>query len=429
MTRRIERIARRVAEAGRPVIVLDDDPTGTQAVHGIPVLADIALLGSELGRSVGCFVLTNSRALGRRAAVELARAIGEAILATVPDPVVVSRSDSTLRGHFPGEVDALGVPHDLVLLVPAFPDGGRVTIDSIHYATVGDRLVPVAETEFAEDPVFGYTTSYLPDWVEEKTAGRVRAADVVRLVIDDIERGRAGAVMAAAPEGSVVVADAVEDEHVEAVVEGVLDFESSGRRVLARSAATFARARMGIDRGALLDPGGLVDPYRRGGLVVVGSHVRRTTQQLEQLLALEGTTSIPVDVEDVLGGAFDPAPTAADVDTCLRGGEVAVVATSRHLFGGGLDVAGRVSAALCDVVARVSEQPAFLVTKGGITSSDIATIALGLRRGEVLGQVQPGVPVWRHGAEGRWPGVAQVVYPGNVGGPGDLAALVRGLMR
>jgi uncharacterized protein YgbK (DUF1537 family) len=61
------------------------------------------------------------------------------------------------------------------------------------------------------------------------------------------------------------------------------------------------------------------------------------------------------------------------------------------------------------------------LTKGGITSSDIATEGLAVKDALVCGQIIPGVPVWKLGAESRYPGLIYVVFPGNVG---DAQALV-----
>ncbi|MDH4118455.1 MAG: hypothetical protein OEX04_15785 [Acidimicrobiia bacterium] len=412
----------------RPVVVLDDDPTGTQTVADVPVLLtwDDESLREESQRSPCWFMLTNSRALPEPEAVALAGRIGDQIRGLGVDVAVVSRSDSTLRGHFPAEVDALGVDHDLTLLVPAFPDGGRITVDSTHYLVQNGARRPVAETEFARDPVFGYSSSYLPDWVEEKTGGRVLSSEVVRLLLDDIAAGRAPDVLANAPVGATVVADSVTDAHVEAVAAAVRIVENAGRRVLARTAASFARARMGVRRSDLLDPMVTVDGP--GGLVVVGSHVATSTEQLERLLLLEGVVNIEVDVMEALSGRIDTGAIADQIDALLEAGSVAVLSTSRALVSGSLDTAKAVSGCISAIVRGVGVRPGFLVSKGGITSSDVATTGLGGRRAIVMGQVQPGVAVWRHDVSSRHPGLVQVVYPGNVGGPGDLAALVRALM-
>ena len=89
------------------------------------------------------------------------------------NPIVVSRSDSTLRGHYPVETDIIAEelgPFDAHFMVPAFFEAGRFTRDSVHYLVVDGKPVPVHETEFARDSVFGFSTAFLPDYVEEKTA-------------------------------------------------------------------------------------------------------------------------------------------------------------------------------------------------------------------------------------------------------------------
>jgi hypothetical protein len=66
-------------------------------------------------------------------------------------------------------------------------------------------------------------------------------------------------------------------------------------------------------------------------------------------------------------------------------------------------------------VRRLTVKPSFLIAKGGITSHDTAQKGLSIATARVLGQVEPGVPVWRAGRESKFPGMNYVVFPGNVG--------------
>ena len=75
----------------------------------------------------------------------------------------------------------------------------------------------------------------------------------------------------------------------------------------------------------------------------------------------------------------------------------------------------KISAGVQALVGRLSVTPAFVVAKGGITSSDVGTKALKVKRADVMGQIKPGIPVWRTGAESRFPGTPYVIFPGNVG--------------
>ena len=136
-------IRRRLAERGDRLVVLDDDPTGAQTVHGVPVLTewDVDTLSEELARSPVFYILTNSRGLAEREATALAGEIGGRLAQAAERSgrayALASRSDSTLRGHYPAEVEALaeavGGGFDGVIFAPFFEEGGRFTIDDVHY--------------------------------------------------------------------------------------------------------------------------------------------------------------------------------------------------------------------------------------------------------------------------------------------------------
>ena len=442
----------REALAARPerLVVLDDDPTGTQTVHGVPVLTQwpVAALAEELARSPVFYLLTNSRSLATPQARTLAREVGANLRAAAQQagrPVVVaSRSDSTLRGHYPAEVDALGEAlgggFAGTILAMFFEEGGRFTVGDVHYVQQGTNLVPAAQTEFAQDRSFGYRHSDLRAYVEEKTGGRVRAADVVRVTLDDLRRGGADAVaarLAQVPTGGVAVVNSAAYRDQEVFVAGLLQAEAAGRRFLYRCAASFVRVRAGLDARPLLSGAEMRGPGTGGGLVVVGSHVAKSSEQLRHLLAAPGVHGVELRVPALLDAASRDAEVAAAlraVATQMAAGQDAVLYTSRDLHTGAdtaanLAIGATVSEALCSVVRRLQRPPRFLIAKGGITSSDVATRGLGVRRALVLGQIQPGVPVWRLGDEARFPGMAYVVYPGNVGAPDGIAqavALLRG---
>src|SRR5215207_5621778 len=175
----LNEIRRRVDESGRRVVVLDDDPTGVQSVHGVPVLTTWAVedLREALEQTSPTFyVLTNSRSLAEEEAIalnqEISRNISEAA-DSATDFDVVSRSDSTLRGHYPAETDALaaaleegGREPDGLIICPAFFEAGRITVDDIHWVRQDGELVPAGQTEFASDHSFGYRASDLKAWVE-----------------------------------------------------------------------------------------------------------------------------------------------------------------------------------------------------------------------------------------------------------------------
>lgn len=442
-------IQARVRAANAKVVVLDDDPTGTQTVHGVPVLAawSVGALNAELRNELpAVYVLTNSRSLPLSAAVALNAEIGRNLVAAGKQTgrrfVVVSRSDSTLRGHFPGEVAALaaalGEAFDAWLLVPFFQAGGRYTIHDIHYVADGPWLVPAGETPFARDASFGYRASNLRQWVEEKTDGQIAAAAVASVSLEELRRGgpeRVAARLLDLPRGSVCVVNAASARDLAVFTAGLLVAEAQGRRYLYRTAASFVATRAGIASRPLLQAGELSLKGTNGGLIIVGSYVPTTSGQIDALLKQPGVTAIEVGVDALLDDQQQQgeiARVACAIDVQLERGEEAVVYTSRRLVTGtsvehSLAIGQRVSASLVAITRALTRRPRYLLAKGGITSSDIATDGLGVQRAMVLGQILPGVPVWQLGPESRFPGLPYVVFPGNVGGPHALVELVAGL--
>lgn len=207
----------------------------------------------------------------------------------------------------------------------------------------------------------------------------------------------------------------------------------NGRRILFRCAAQIVAARLGLAPQPLLDSSTLTSAdAKRGGLVVAGSYVPKTTAQLSRLRAAHSLRVVEVDV----GAVLDPERAAATIARCIHETNAAVAAnentlvfTSRELVTGdsaetSLSLGGTISAALIAIVQGLTVRPRFLIAKGGITSSDVATRGLNVRRAMVLGQLLPGVPVWQLGPETRFPGLNYVVFPGNVGDADALAAAV-----
>lgn len=444
--RRVPDARRRIREAnqraGTQLVVLDDDPTGCQSVGDVPILTDWseALLADALADHDLIFVLTNSRAYPAARAAGLTRELAERLTRQVPAHRLrlLSRSDSTLRGHFAAEVGTLldeAGPFDGVLVVPFFQEGGRYTRHGTHYVVRGDDWTEAHRTEFAQDPVFGYTTSYLPDWLEQKSAGRWRAEAVLDLSVEDIRLSGPARVterLVQAQGGQPVVVDALEEADLEVVTLGLIEAERRGKRFLYRTAASFVKIRAGQDDRALVVPPGAGG----AGLIVVGSHVQQTTEQLRVLLDHAPLHALDVTLSTLFSGERDAYQQrlAAEIDEVLAAGRSVVVYTERAYALTGT-AAERLRAGevitdfLCGLVARLRTRPDFVVAKGGITSLEVARQGLGMRRGTVLGAIEPGVPLWQLGADSRYPGLRYVVFPGNVGAPDSLLRVYQTLSR
>ena len=441
----LENIRRAHEISGKRLVVLDDDPTGTQTVQDVPLLTEwsVASLRKELERSSVFYVLTNSRSMAtaqaEALAIEIGRNLIEAASLAKVDFFVLSRSDSTLRGHYPAEVDALckGLQqtYDATVMVPYFEAGGRFTLHDTHYVEQDGQLIPAALTEFAKDKAFPFRHSFLPKYIEEKTKGRTLATAVRGISLDVIRRGGPEAVkttLLEAPKGVVIVINACAPRDLEVAVQGLQLAQQSGKRYIYRTAASFVRVLAGIPIQPLLTADSMLINTANGGLMIVGSHIKKSSLQLEKALQLTAVFSLEIEVESLLDEASRQQAIQHyldQVETAISKGKNVIAYTSRKLIARGdaatsLAISRIISESICAIVAQLNVQPRFLIAKGGITSHDVATKGLGVKRAMVAGQLQAGVPVWLLGPESKFPGMHYVVYPGNVGSEDGLAQAI-----
>ncbi|AQK83661.1 ketose-bisphosphate aldolase class-II family protein [Zea mays] len=434
------------------LVVLDDDPTGTQTVHDIEVLTEWpveALVEQFLKLPTCFFILTNSRSMTADKAMLLVQTICKNLKAAaekVPGVsyTIVLRGDSTLRGHFPEEADAavsvLG-EMDAWIICPFFLQGGRYTINDIHYVADSDRLIPAGETEFAKDAVFGYKSSNLRQWVEEKTKGRVLENQVSTISITLLRKQGPTAVcehLCSLEKGSVCIVNAASDRDMAVFASGMIQAELKGKRFLCRTAASFVSARIGIKPKPPICPNDLgLKRALTGGLIIVGSYVPKTTKQVDELRSQFGQSLRVIEVSVEMVSMKSMEDRDQEIRRIVELGNAYIqsrkdtlILTSRQLITGktpeeSLEINYKVSSALVEIVRRIDSKPHYIIAKGGITSSDIATKALEAKRAKVMGQALAGVPLWQLGPESRFPGVPYIVFPGNVGDNSALAKVVK----
>lgn len=435
------------------LVVLDDDPTGSQAVFDVTVVVeptvDDLVAAARERRPV--FLWTNSRSLPEVDAIELSRALVRAAIDAARRagvrPIFVSRSDSTLRGHFAAEIGAItdacreaGEEVDGVVFVPAFLEAGRLTADDVQWVRQADgHLVPAARTEFARDATFGYRETDLREWVRARTA--LPTEKVTSIPLDAVRSNtESERLLGSVTDSAIAIGNAVAPGDLEALAAACQAAERAGRRLMYRCGPSFVRALMGQPSRAPLtaaELSGIVldtaaAPF---GLTVVGSHTALTTLQLAEAQRQHRLTVVELDVDRVLaeGTRADAiADAIAQLGRALRCTHAAL-ATSRSVRTvendpqESLAITGRVSAAVCAVVAGLPSDLAlrYVVAKGGITSHEVATRGLRMRHATVLGQVFPGqVSVLRLGPETSRAGMPYVVFPGNVGEQDSLAHVI-----
>ena len=395
------------------LVVLDDDPTGIQTVHGCLLITqwdEQHVREAFEDEEPFFYILTNTRAMTREEAADVTRSAMEMVLQVNQDYgyrlIIVSRSDSCLRGHFPLETDVMRqclVAHGYSVyektpFCPAFIEAGRITIDGVHYMKDGERLIPVSETEFARDNVFAYHTSVLRDYIQEKGANPDDYEIVNAQGYDELYRFAQHLTSDIIPQTSSLVIRS--SSSLPKAISGIADIPLLDRSILSPQTA---------------NPSPLAP-----GCFVVGSHVKKTTQQLDHLLQAEGTCAIEVDVQRILDdAALLMSETLDTIRQVVEMGLTPVIYTSRQEIR--LDDANQrqrlgqqVSDFLVDIVYRLPFTPSYLVGKGGITSNDILTKGLGIKSARVLGQIINSVPcVMTHD-------FPYIIFPGNVGNEDSL---------
>ena len=447
-----------IAKNHKKIVVLDDDPTGVQTVHDISVYTnwseDSIRKGFEEKNKL-FYVLPNSRGFTAeettKAHKEIAAVVDKVAKETDKEYIYISRSDSTLRGHYPLETILLrdayetytGSKIDGEVMCPFFKEGGRYTIDDVHYVRYGEDLVPAAETEFAKDKTFGYTKSDIKEYVEVKTGGAFKASDVTSISLDDIRALNYDKIeqqLMAVHDFNKIVVNAIDYVDVKVFCVALYRAMSKDKVFMFRTAAAIVKVMGGVtSQPRLTREQMVVKETDNGGSIVVGSHTEKTTKQVEMLKSNPNIKFVELDATLVK----DDKAFAEEVERCLKleeeyikEGKTVCVFTTRKLITADtgnkeddLRLSVKISDAVQSLVGKLTITPSFVIAKGGITSSDVGTKALAVQKANVLGQIEPGIPVWQTGLESKFPQTPYVIFPGNVGDETTLKKAAEKLMK
>lgn len=452
-----ELLNKEIAANNKKIVVLDDDPTGVQTVHDVSVYTNWDKESIRQGfkeENNLFYVLTNSRGFTAeqtaRAHREIAAVVDEAAKESGKEYLFISRSDSTLRGHYPLETELLkecyeqntGKTVDGEILCPFFKEGGRFTIDNVHYVKYGEELVPADETEFAKDKTFGYSTAVMPEYVEEKTKGAYKASDAVCISLEDIRNldiDKIEEQLMAVKGFNKIIVNAVDYADVKVFCTALYRAMAKGKVFMFRTAAAIVKVMGGVVSQPLLTREQMVvKETKNGGIIVVGSHTDKTTKQVECLKELKNIEFIELDatlVKDDEAFEAEVKRCLEKEEACIRAGRTVCCYTTRALITADtgdkedeLRLSVKISDAVQSLVGRLTITPSFVIAKGGITSSDVGTKALAVRKANVLGQIRPGIPVWQTGKESKFPMTPYVIFPGNVGEASTLKEAVEVLI-
>ena len=441
----------------KKLVVLDDDPTGVQTVHDVSVYTDweeeSIRKGFEEKESM-FFILTNSRSFSveetTKVHQDIAARVAKVARELGQDFMIISRGDSTLRGHYPLETQLLadgltkneGVVIDGEIICPFFPEGGRYTMDNIHYVKEQENLVPAGMTEFAKDKTFGYKFSDLTEYVEEKTEGKYHKEDCITISLDELNaldvQGIKDKLMSAQNMAKIIV-NAVSYADLKVFCAALVLAMKAGKHYMARTAAAFTKVMGRISDQPLLGRAQLEGDTKNGGIVLIGSHVKKTTDQLNCLKELDGQADF---MEFQVNTVFEENGLEKEVERTVKAaeekilsGRTVVIYTSRQLLAPEnmtpeekLHISVKISNAVTSIIGKLSVKPKFIIAKGGITSSDVGTKALRVKKARVMGQVKKGIPVWMTGEESKFPGMPYIIFPGNVGEVSTLKEIVEELI-
>ena len=441
----------------KKLVVLDDDPTGVQTVHDVSVYTDWEEESIRKGfeeKEAMFFILTNSRSFSveetTKVHQDIAARVAKVARELGQDFMIISRGDSTLRGHYPLETQLLadgltkneGVVIDGEIICPFFPEGGRYTMDNIHYVKEQENLVPAGMTEFAKDKTFGYKSSDLTEYVEEKTEGKYHKEDCITISLDELNaldvQGIKEKLMSAQNMAKIIV-NAVSYADLKVFCAALVLAMKEGKHYMARTAAAFTKVMGRISDQPLLGREQLEGDTKNGGIVLIGSHVKKTTDQLNCLKKLDGQVDF---MEFQVNAVFEENGLEKEVEKTVKAaeekilsGRTVVIYTSRQLLAPEnmtpeekLQISVKISNAVTSIIGKLSVKPKFIIAKGGITSSDVGTKALRVKKARVMGQVKKGIPVWMTGEESKFPGMPYIIFPGNVGEVSTLKEIVEELI-
>ncbi|MEI3614908.1 four-carbon acid sugar kinase family protein [Pseudogracilibacillus sp. SO30301A] len=437
------------------IIVLDDDPTGVQTVHGVPVYTEwsqdtIEAIFQDSHQMV--FILTNSRSFTKEKTEQEHRKIAERI-GNVSDEngqpyLLISRGDSTLRGHYPLETAVLKngledhstIKIDGEIISPFFQEGGRITINDKHYLTENNSYIPVGKTEFAEDRIFSFENSNLKNWIEEKTKGEFKADSVTSISIEELRKLDITKMMnklEALNYFNKLIVNAVTEEDIKAFCIALLKvINKNNKHFLFRTAASFTKVIGNISNKPYLTKKELLkETNSHGGLIIVGSHVQKTSEQLNKLKELNNIHFFEFNCEVAHDSQLlqqEKETIQSQANDLILNGHTVCIYTSRKKINfehnqkdKEIQFSLKISQALTSFVSNCKYKPNYVVAKGGITSSDVGTIGLAVKRAEVMGQIIPGVPVWKTGNDSRFPNIPYIIFPGNVGSDEALKQVIQ----
>ena len=432
------------------IIVIDDDPTGSQTVHDCLLLLrwDVDTLKKGFQSSSNLFfILANTRALSENQAEERLKEIADALNDVIStqgynkdELIFISRGDSTLRGHNflePYTLSKLLGPFHATFHIPAFIEGKRITKNGNHF--VGD--LPAHKTIYAQDKNFGFQTNNVGQLLCQKSKNKLEFKKIKNifhseLAISDVNESNKVSEMVANLTGNThVVVDALNYSQLKVFSKIIMKYHTQ-KSFLFRSAASFVSTISNIHKNrkktsyySTLCRKNRDNKYMIG-LIVIGSYVELTNRQLKKISERDAINLIELDVSE-----FHQIHKLEDrhiqidlfktklikeirnsIDKCFT----PILHTSRkYLISGNKSEQRQFSNSLAyfmaQLVAEIKFEIGYLISKGGITTNLILSEGLNADVVYLEGQILPGISLVTHKIPELDIKIPVVTFPGNIG--------------
>ena len=426
------------------IIIIDDDPTGSQSVHDCLLLLNWnyqTLLEGLQSDSSLLFILANTRSLSENELEKRLKQICNNLYKVSleenlkDDLIFVSRGDSTLRGHNflePHLINEYLGPFDATFHIPAYLEGNRVTLNGLHFVDG----VPAHKTSFAKDRIFGYETNDLKKLLFKKSKSKIKLKNIKNLnCIEEYSLIELKNFMEKLKNNTHVIVDIDEFSQLQkfsAIVKKLI----KNKKFLFRTAASFLKAisntknnkkdnfyysqlRIKNSKNHFLP-----------GLIIIGSHTEISTKQFNKLVEINLFEAVELDVEK-----FFKVHLLNDNQTEILQFKRLILEKTRQIFKTSLipviftsrevkvldnnsaqmDFYNSLALFIAELVADLKYEIGYLISKGGITSNTILNSSFNVDYVYLEGQICNGISLVKAKLIDQNNSLPVITFPGNLG--------------
>ena len=431
------------------IIIIDDDPTGSQTVNDCNLILrwDYETLLKGLKDSSNLlFILANTRSLSKKDVEIRLKEICSALREIMnnssfaeEDFVLISRGDSTLRGHNfvePDIINELLGPFDATFYIPAFIEGNRTTVNGNHFVD----NIPINKTIFSKDKIFGFNTSNIKELICEQSNYQLDFNNIENIFIKDFEAletnqpSKLFMQIEKLKNNKKVIVDIIDYSQLDkfsSIVRSLL----KKKKFLFRSAASFISSLSNVKRTqkdhiyfSQLRRKNNSDKAMKG-LIVVGSYVELTTRQLNKVLEISLCKPIEINVFKLyeffkIGDNLNLNSLKKLIMNAIRQNlireSIPVLYTSRKTIfptdkNDLIQFQLFLSAFIAEIVSAIKNEIGYLISKGGITTNTIISEGLEADSVYLEGQILPGISLVTFNLLKQKGKLPIVTFPGNIG--------------